>query len=115
MGVSLDLLRAIALADTGRAVEADALARRAIAARPYPVAVQLAGTTILQALRPIGTPSLSPYAGLVAIEPDAAVTAPSRRPRSAALQPYVRFIPHCRSPGPTSRSRRSLSSPSRPR
>ena len=47
MGVSLDLLRAIALNDTGRRDEAMALARQALEQRPYALSVQRAATMLL--------------------------------------------------------------------
>lgn len=71
MGVSLKLLRALALGEKQNAAGAVPLAQAALAARPYALQIQLAGSAILQAARPLGTPSPSPWAIAYRLEPDA--------------------------------------------
>lgn len=71
MGVSLDMLRALALAQLGRDAEASALAASAAAQRPYAVQVQMAAAAIEVQLRAPGTPPGPAYANLVKLEPAA--------------------------------------------
>lgn len=75
MGVSLDLLRALALANSGDMAGALPLAQAASAARPYSVDVQRVAATVLQAGRPIGTPSPSPWSAGARLTPQAATLA----------------------------------------
>jgi hypothetical protein len=75
MGVSLSLLRALSLAQSGNLAAAVPLARSAMAARPYALQVQQLGAEILQAARPIGVASVSPWSSLVRLEPDMAASA----------------------------------------
>lgn len=75
MGVSLDLLRALALAQAGDMTAALPLARSAAAARPYSLDVQRVSATILQAARPLGTPSPSPWLASVRLAPENGATA----------------------------------------
>ncbi len=70
MGVSLDLLRALALAQSGDMAGAVPLAQAASAARPYSLDVQRVAATVLQAARPVGTPSPSPWIGTVRLAPE---------------------------------------------
>lgn len=75
MGVSLKLLRAFAYArsdDRSKAVE---LARSAMEARPYSLEVQEAGAAILQAARPLGIPSPSPWSDVARLDPGMTMTA----------------------------------------
>lgn len=71
MGVSLDMLRAVALAQLGRDAEAGALAASAASQRPYAVQVQMAAAAIETQLRAPGTPPGPAYANLVKLEPAA--------------------------------------------
>ena len=75
MGASLKLLRAIALARSGDMASAVPLAHAAMEARPYSLQVQQTASAILQAARPIGTPSPSPWLSMIRLEPDAAMMA----------------------------------------
>jgi hypothetical protein len=75
MAVSLKLLRALAYARSNNLVAAVPLAQEAVAARPYSLNVQEVGAAILQVARPIGAASPSPWAPVVALQPDAAVKA----------------------------------------
>jgi len=75
MAVSLDLLRAIALARSGDLAGAMPLARAASVERPYSLDVQRVAATILQAARPVGTASASPWLGSARLAPDAAILA----------------------------------------
>jgi len=61
MAVSLKLLRALALAQSGDMAGALPLARDASAARPYSLEVQQVAATVLQAARPAGAASPSPW------------------------------------------------------
>jgi hypothetical protein len=75
MGASVQLLRAISHLRLGETEKAATLAREAIRARPYSLAVQKAGADILQAIRPLGSVSTPPWQATVRLEPEAAVTA----------------------------------------
>lgn len=75
MGVSMLLLRALAYAQSKDLGSAAPLARAAMDARPYSLQVQQAGARILQAARPVGDVSPSPFASLLPLEPAAAATA----------------------------------------
>lgn len=75
MGVSLDLLRALALASTGDLAGALPLAQAAQATRPYSVDVQRVAATVLQAGRPLGTASPSPWLAGTRLTPKAGTLA----------------------------------------
>lgn len=75
MGTSLDLLRALAMAQAGDAPGSAELAARAVAARPYSLQVQMVGASIAQAARPVGGASPSPWPAVVQFNPTAAETA----------------------------------------
>lgn len=75
MTVSLNLLRAFAYAQSDDMAKAIVLARSAMEARPYSLQVQKAGAIILQAARPIGVPSPSPWISVTRLDPDAATAA----------------------------------------
>jgi hypothetical protein len=70
MGVSLDLLRALALVQAGDVASAVPLAQAASAARPYSLDVQRVAATVIQASRPLGAPSPSPWLGTVRLAPE---------------------------------------------
>lgn len=78
MAVSLKLLRAIALAHSGDLDGAMPLARAASEARPYSLQVQQAAAAILQAGRPVGTASPSPWTPMARLAPKLANTAVMR-------------------------------------
>lgn len=78
MAVSLKLLRAIALANSGDLDGALPLARAAREARPYSLQVQQAAAAILQAGRPVGTASPSPWISMARLAPRLANTAVMR-------------------------------------
>jgi hypothetical protein len=78
MGLSLQLLRAIAFARSDKAADAAQLAQSAAAARPYSLQVQTVAAGIVQATRPLGAPSPSPWIEAQRLSPDAAVTAISK-------------------------------------
>lgn len=67
MGVSLSLLRAIALARQGDVAAAGPLARAAMAARPYALHVQLAGVSVLEQLSDGGVAAMD---SVVRLDPD---------------------------------------------
>lgn len=69
MGVSLKLLRAFAYVQSDRMADATDLARAAMEARPYALAVQMVGAAILQGGRPIAAPSPSPWLALARLDP----------------------------------------------
>ena len=75
MGVSLKLLRAIAHARSGNLADAVPLARAAMEARPYSLQVQHIGTLILQAARPVGEASPSPWLQIIAQNPGSVAVA----------------------------------------
>ncbi|MEG3148594.1 hypothetical protein U1769_01760 [Sphingomonas sp. ZT3P38] len=75
MGVSLQLLRALARAQSGDMVGAVPLAQAASAARPYALQVQEVAATILQAGRPVGKASPSPWLAARRLAPGSAMTA----------------------------------------
>lgn len=75
MGVSLLLLRALTRAQSGDLAGAIPLAQAAGAARPYSLQVQEVAATILQAARPIGTASPSPWLTAGRLAPRVATTA----------------------------------------
>lgn len=75
MGVSLSLLRALALTQSGKAEDAAALARSTIEARPYSLQVQNGAAEILQASRSLADASPSPWLSVARLEPNAAVSA----------------------------------------
>ena len=70
MGVSLSLLRAIALIQSDKADAAAPLARAALEARPYSLQVQNGAVRILQATRRAGDGSTSPWLAALALEPE---------------------------------------------
>lgn len=98
MGVSLTLLRAIARAQGGDAAGAVPLARTAAAARPYSLQVQQVAAEIVQAARPAGDTSATPWARVIPLEPEAAGTALIREAEVGnfagviALRPSVTVI-----------------------
>lgn len=71
MGVSLDLLRALAHAQAGDSARAVSLAQSAMQARPYALQVQRVGAEILQLARSNETGGASPWLGTLRLEPDA--------------------------------------------
>lgn len=75
MGVSLQLLRALARAQSGDVAGAVPLAQAASAARPYALQVQEVAATILQAGRPVGKTSPSPWLAARRLAPGSAMTA----------------------------------------
>lgn len=75
MGVSILLLRALAHAQSKDMDRAAPLARAAMEARPYSLQVQQSGAQILQAARPVGDVSKSPWISVMTLEPGAGVTA----------------------------------------
>lgn len=75
MGVSITLLRALAHAQAGDLGAATPLARAAATRRPYALQVQQVVANILQAARPPGDTSPSPWLALTRLEPDAGATA----------------------------------------
>ncbi len=75
MAVSLDLLRALALARSGDMAGALPLAESASAARPYSLDVQRVAATVLQAARPLGTASPSPWLAAARLAPESATLA----------------------------------------
>lgn len=70
MAVSLKLLRALALVQSGDVEGAMPFARQAMEARPYSGRVQRAAATILQAGRPIGKASPSPWVQVSRLDPN---------------------------------------------
>lgn len=72
MGASILLLRALAKIQAGDLPAAEALARSALAARPYALRIQSAAAAIIQAARSVGAASPSPWAQIVRLEPQAA-------------------------------------------
>jgi len=75
MGASLSLLRAIALIQSDKIDEAAPLARAALEARPYSLALLNGAARILQATRRAGDGSTSPWFAALALEPGLAATA----------------------------------------
>jgi hypothetical protein len=75
MGASLSLLRAIALIQSDKTDEAAPLARAALEARPYSLALLNGAARILQATRRAGDGSTSPWLSALALEPGLAATA----------------------------------------
>lgn len=75
MGVSFMLLRAIAKAHSGDLAAAVPLARTAMNERPYALQVQEVGAAVLQAARPTGAGSASPWTALSRLAPSFAATA----------------------------------------
>lgn len=75
MGVSFLLLRALARAQSGDLTGAIPLAQAASAARPYSLQVQEVTAAILQAARPIGTASPSPWLAAGRLSPNSAAMA----------------------------------------
>lgn len=69
MAVSLDLLRALALARSGDLAGAVPLAQAAGAARPWSLDVQRVAATVLQAARPVGAASPSPWTATAKLAP----------------------------------------------
>jgi len=93
MKVSLELLRALAYAKSGRIQDAVPLVRAAIDARPYSLAVQRVGADILQLARPIGRPSASPWTATIRLEPDARVKAMKAEVEVGNLQGILALRP----------------------
>lgn len=88
MGVSLTLLRALALAQSGRGGDAAPLVQSALDARPYALHIQEAGAQILDAARPLDAASPSPWNAVFRLEPDArwrALTSEAQRGNFAAV------------------------------
>jgi hypothetical protein len=77
MGVSLSLLRAVALTQSGKIEEAVPLARAAAQTRPYSLQILNGVAKILQASRTAGDGSASPWLSAIPLEPAMAVTAVS--------------------------------------
>lgn len=78
MGVSITLLRALARAQSEDTAAATALARQAMAARPYSLQVQQVAATVLQSARAAGaagSASPSPWLAVGRLAPEAATTA----------------------------------------
>lgn len=75
MGVSITLLRGLAMAKAGDLAGAVPLARAAAAARPYSLQVQQVAAHILQLARPDGDISPSPWALVARLDPDTASVA----------------------------------------
>lgn len=75
MGVSLSLLRAVALTQSGKIEEAVPLARAAIETRPYSLQIVNGAAKILHASRSAGDGSASPWLSAIAMEPAMAATA----------------------------------------
>ena len=75
MGVSLTLLRALVLAQSGESTAAASLAREAAAARPWSLQVQQVAATIIQTARQPGDRSLSPWVAAGRLDPQAGLTA----------------------------------------
>lgn len=71
MGVSLALLRAIALAQQGKTADAARIAGDAATRRPYALEIQMASALIRQVDRVGKVGSPSPFEGLVRIQPEA--------------------------------------------
>lgn len=69
MGVSLQLLRAIAQLSLGAKPEAAALAERTSALRPYSLQVQMASALIQHKARPVGSELPSPWSDLLRLAP----------------------------------------------
>ncbi|NIJ20862.1 hypothetical protein FHS95_002554 [Sphingomonas naasensis] len=97
MGVSLDLLRALALAQSGDLAGAVPLANRAGAARPWSLDVQRVTATVLQAARPVGSASTSPWLTTARLSPRSAGIALMKEAEIGnfagvvALAPAVKF------------------------
>lgn len=70
MGASLDLLRAMALVQLDRSAEAQALADKAVALRPYALQVQMAAAMVRDAARTPATGGSNPWDGLLSIAPE---------------------------------------------
>lgn len=71
MGISLDLLRALAHLKGGNTTQAQALARNVMAERPYSSQVQSIAAQIVHAAGASGEGTSSPFAMAVRLEPDA--------------------------------------------
>jgi hypothetical protein len=77
MGVSLSLLRAVALAQSGKIEDAVPLARAAAQTRPYSLQILNGAAKILQASREAGDGTASPWLPAIPLEPAMAATAMS--------------------------------------
>lgn len=74
-GVSLSLMRALLLGRAGDFAAAVPLARSAAAARPYSLEVQQIAATVLQAARPLGDASASPWTPMARLNPQTGASA----------------------------------------
>lgn len=75
MGVSLSLLRAVALVQSGKMQDSVQLARAAMETRPHSLQIVNGAAKILQASRTAGDGSVSPWLPAIPLEPAMAATA----------------------------------------
>ena len=91
MGVSLDLLRALALVQSGRREEAASLARATMAARPYSLQIQRLGAQILDAAGSGGDAS---WRSAMQLEPSAAALVLARTADAGDHRRVLELAPH---------------------
>lgn len=90
MGVSLSLLRAVALAQSGKMDDAVPLARAAMDIRPHSLQILNGAARILQASRLAGDGSTSPWLPAISLEPAMVATAISNE---AELGNFAAVVP----------------------
>ncbi|MGR6328994.1 hypothetical protein ACU5AX_08010 [Sphingomonas sp. XXL09] len=100
MGVSLTLLRALALARRGDATGAAPLARAAMAARPYALQVQMVGATVLAQLPDEGAAAMD---GLIRLQPDLSTRLVTLELNAGHFQKVLALAPQAQASWPTSR------------
>lgn len=101
MGVSLSLLRAVALIQSDKADDAAVLARAAIKTRPYSLQILMGAANILQAARRAGDGTVSPWLAAIPLEPALTASAVSSEAQLGNFAAVISFAENVGTAWPT--------------